>query len=312
VAANRRSTPAADGSYYDGGYVYGLGTTYPTTPGAVGIVAGTQATGYAAWNFNPDASFNAPGAVIAFSMVKSNGGRVLSTGATASTGDGRLTCGVYDTTQGVGVGFLCYPGGTERYIAPLDSTGAYIEGSWWFGLNSDFTILCYTNITAFNGSGAGLHQYGLYCTSAAYSTGNQFAFGWSSVVSGYATITIDNGGAVYALASTSDLRVKQDIAPSRLDCLKLVKSLSLVEYRRRDIADPWKLREARAKNEAPLIRVGMIAQQIAKLFPEGVIEGDDFDDHLGRVWGLDHNNLIALLLGAVQEMAREVEALKAT
>jgi hypothetical protein len=230
---------------------------------------------------------------------------------------------------------MCYPYTTgvtgTRYIAPIDSSGAYIEGNWWLSLADDFSmttggILNVNSTLNVTGSivitsssylinlnnGVQISPvYGILFSSAiAYCTSTWFAFGWGAVIGGYPNVNVQNGAAVFTFAAYSDQRMKQDIAPSKLDCLATVKSLPLVEYRRRDIPDPAALREAHAKDGEPLNRVGMIAQQIAKLFPEGVTEGDDFDDRLGRVWGLDQNNMLALLVGAVQQLAREVEGMK--
>lgn len=144
---------------------------------------------------------------------------------------------------------------------------------------------------------------------ATYATGNAFSLGWGSVTSNLVTVTIDNA-AQYALANASDERMKFDIAPSSLDCLATVLELPLAEYRWADVDDPNNLRGRRQRPDARLNRVGMIAQRVHRVFPEGVMQGDTFDRVLGRVWQLDQNNMLALGFGAIQQLAARVAALE--
>jgi hypothetical protein len=140
-------------------------------------------------------------------------------------------------------------------------------------------------------------------------------FGWSNVVGSLATISIDNGGAVYAMANASDERLKMDIEPSTLDGLETVNRIPLVAFDWLDVDEPWALKQARTRGrKSPITgraRVGVIAQQVREVFPEGVHAGDDFDDHLGRVWALDQNAMIALLVKSVQQLSEQNTALMA-
>ena len=161
---------------------------------------------------------------------------------------------------------------------------------------------CTTNVVMSN-SGISYPGAGSYGAG-----GHNIAFGWSSVTANLITGIVDGGGAVYALANASDERLKTDIAPSTHDCLATVRALPLHEYRWQIHDDPGDL-----SNPTPhpdLKRVGMIAQRVHEIFPEGVVKGDDFTDHMGAVWNLDHNNLIALLVGALQQLTTRVETLE--
>ena len=152
---------------------------------------------------------------------------------------------------------------------------------------------------------------GLGFPGIAYGTNNHFGFGWNNVVAGAATITVDNGGVAYGIANASDERMKESIGPSTFDCLSTVLELPLKQFRWKDIADPWQLKAARAAKEAPIVPVGVIAQEIHKIFPHGVQQGEDHDDHLGAVWGLNQNAMISLLIGAVQQLTTRVADLEA-
>jgi hypothetical protein len=143
----------------------------------------------------------------------------------------------------------------------------------------------------------------------SYGTGNLFAHGWN-IWGGYANGSVDQGGAAYPYANGSDARMKQDIAPSRHDCLKTLAEIPIVQYRWRELRNPWRLARAKVRDGTPLKRIGVIAQQIYEICPELVLEGDDYDDHLGRVWTLEANNYMALLSGAIQQLTKEVRSLK--
>jgi hypothetical protein len=106
--------------------------------------------------------------------------------------------------------------------------------------------------------------------------------------------------------------MKADIAPSKLDCLGTVGKLSLKEYRWRDLADlsqSWQKMQPLA--DTPLKRVGLIAQEVVEVFPDGVTQGDTTADKLGHVWNLEVNTMISLLVGAVQQLTKRVEELEA-
>jgi hypothetical protein len=145
--------------------------------------------------------------------------------------------------------------------------------------------------------------------TGAYSTGNWFIFGWNNVVGGLATISVDNGGAAYALANYSDERMKYDIAPSTFDCLDTVAKLPLRQFRLKQIDDPHKLNEARSIPNSPLTRIGMVAQEIQSIIPEAVRVGDTSTDKLGLVWDFDRNVMVSLLIGAVQQLTDKVTSL---
>lgn len=140
---------------------------------------------------------------------------------------------------------------------------------------------------------------------------HSFAFGYG-FAEGLVRVSVNGGGAVYDLANASDERMKFDIASSTFDCLDTLRKLPLNEYRWRHMIETGDLRTAIEPRDAKLVRVGMVAQRIGEIFPEGVLEGDDDENRLGVVWQPNVTNLLALLIGAVQQLAAEVETMKRT
>ena len=160
------------------------------------------------------------------------------------------------------------------------------------------------------------NNIGIRYASGAWTSGNTFCFGWSNAVSGLATIGVDNGGAAYALANASDARLKHNVGPSKFDCLDAISNLSLVEFDWLQVDNPWQLKQARAMPRISAVsrhkvRAGLIAQEVARVIPEAVHAGDDFEDHLGRVWNLDSNVMDAVLVGAIQQLVAQNTALAA-
>ena len=228
-----------------------------------------------------------------------------NTGRIISKGGDNPSLTVWHTAWGAACIFLDSSGqlvfgGANGNGVPLDYSRLVIDSA------GNVTI---KNVLALTGG------YGIRYNSGSYSNGYTFLFGWSNVVNASVTCGIENGGAACTFVNACDERLKLDIAPAKFDCLGTALKLPLHEYRWLDTDDPWQLRQARKKArpraDVDKRRVGVIAQEIHKIFPEGVIAGDTFDDHIGRVWGLDQNNMIALLLGAVQQMQAEIDELKA-
>ena len=202
--------------------------------------------------------------------------------------------------------------------------------SWLMGCNTDGSFSLYDatagniarisvatggavviNSASYLAMGAACTRGIMYGTQMAYGSSNGVGFGWGTNASypSSVMVSVDNGGASYPLASAaSDERLKTDIVPSTLDCLATVRALPLHEYRWQAHDDPWDL-----TNPTPhpdLKRVGMIAQRVYEIFPEGVMKGDDHTDHMGLIWNIDQNNMIALLVGALQQLTTRVVTLE--
>jgi hypothetical protein len=225
--------------------------------------------------------------VVAVGLIRTSSARYIAQwnggwGASfnAAAGSSGPTTGFWQVGNNVYFGNSNYP------------NGDYI-GDWYMRIDSDYTTT---------------PRLSCRYPGVSYGTDDWIGFGWNNIVGGLASVTIDNG-AWYSLANASDARIKQDIAPTKLDCLETVLQLPLVEYRWRDLRNPNRLRKAKAKADAPLKRIGVIAQELNKIFPDIVWAGDSQDDYLGKMWQIDQNNFLALLTGAIQQLEREIESL---
>jgi len=183
------------------------------------------------------------------------------------------------------------------YFGSMDGAGNYVGGTGMqFNVNNWMTV----------------YGLGISYLTMAYGSANWIAFGWGTYPGfpGHVAVSVDNGGAAYPISSASDARLKTNINNSTFDNLRMLNSISLKEFRWADISHPTKLKEAKENTNFDMKRVGVIAQQVYEIFPEGVVEGDDFEHKLGRVWTLDHNVMIAALIGGIQQLTERIEKLE--
>jgi hypothetical protein len=133
----------------------------------------------------------------------------------------------------------------------------------------------------------------LWAQSSGYSTnssqllvGNQW----------YQYADFANGVAFGSVVS--DARLKQDIASTEFDCLATIERVPLYRYR-------WK------KTSDALKPIGVIAQELYKIEPSFVIKPPDNSPEQGKeFWSVDTNNVIAALIGAVQQLTARVKELE--
>jgi hypothetical protein len=237
----------------------------------------------------------AGGTIISNSNITAKGGVFYSVAPVSAN------CHIgFCNPAGAVVGWV-YWGYADSSMNMVNNTGG---GSISISNSNSLVLSGYTSIhSSAQVQGSGINYTG------AWSTGNYFLFGWNNYVGGVATISVDNGGAVYGLANASDKRMKCDIASSTYDCLDTVTKLPLREFRWKQLDDPNKLNEARSVSDSNLTRIGMIAQEIHSIIPEAVRVGDDFTEKLGRVWDFDRNVMVSLLIGAAQQLSDKVVAL---
>jgi Chaperone of endosialidase len=216
------------------------------------------------------------------------------------------------------------------------STGLFSSGDAWMGninvnqvvANSHvYCIGCYPSSEMV--AGGRIYSYALIqgggglqadSTGLATSLGgtNRFAFHWNS---SYVYVNVDNATGWLQLTGQSDERAKEDIAPSVFDCLATIIKLPIHQFRWkptqkpqdspiRDLGD--KRTRATRDGRSPLIPIGFVAQQLHKVFPEGVQKGDDGEaDPSQRFnWNVDVNTILATLTGAIQQLSAKVEALE--
>ena len=103
---------------------------------------------------------------------------------------------------------------------------------------------------------------------------------------------IDSDGGTLAINQSSDERLKKDIVDTVTKGLEIINGTRMVDFK-------WK------KNDYQ-VECGMIAQELQKVLPRIVKEGDDSDKTLGiRV-----TDFIPILMKAIQELSAKVEALE--
>jgi hypothetical protein len=247
------------------------------------------------------------------STIRCNNGRVISQ---FNGGNPGFCC--YDT-GGWAAGMFMSSGGT-LYLGNMDGNGGY-AGPWYLACTGATVI---TNGTlGVNGTGTSSFSGTIQCTgssigirytSGSWNSGNTFLLGWYSYVAGSVHASIDNAGAVVAFANASDARLKLNIEDSTYDALSTVNAIRTRQFEWLKMAEPRRLREARERAEtherSAGVRVGLIAQEVNEVFPEGVVRGDDTEDMLGLVWTLEPNVMIGLLVGAVQQLTSRVRRLE--
>ena len=117
-----------------------------------------------------------------------------------------------------------------------------------------------------------------------------------------------NGAYDVYMGNWSDERLKQDIAPSKTDCLAMISKLSLFEFRYREMTPDG---PKPATSASPLFPVGFVAQRVREVFPEAVTGGRVEDDGELSGMGINQNVMMATLVGAVQQLTEANAALAA-
>jgi hypothetical protein len=151
-------------------------------------------------------------------------------------------------------------------------------------------------------------------------TNDYFAFTFANP---WVYVNVDNGSVQYPLASASDERLKQDIAPTQYDCLAAVADMPLFEFRWKDHSEVGNPQPA--KSGTPLVPAGFVAQRLYKVAPHCVhvggggalgaehaaraLAGEAGDT--GKMWSIETNAMMATLVGAVQQLAAQVRTLQA-
>jgi hypothetical protein len=169
---------------------------------------------------------------------------------------------------------------------------------------------------AFRTIGKSTHDVGIHTPQGCP---NNWAFHWNSA-NCYINVDMAIGWRQVDYVG-SDARLKQDIAPSTFDCLATVNSLPIHQFRWKPtkipdgpIRDLGDKRTRKAKDgRTPLMRVGFIAQELYKVFPESVMKGDDGGADITQrfQWNVEANTMLATLTGAIQQLNAKVESLEA-
>jgi hypothetical protein len=206
-----------------------------------------------------------------------------------------------------GSAWVQYQNGTSWLFQPAAGASGGLQG--WMLLGSPNVVgpggaPGFTGTYIISGDGWGIN----YANSQA---GHRFVFSWNDIVGGLASVGVD-GTAFYAIANAnSDERLKQDIAASNYDCLATLERIPVHSYRWCDASEkPNEPREVERRDDN-LMRAGLIAQRVnavaAWLAPEPMPPPQPHQMHY---WNVDANNLIALLVGALQQLTKRIEQLE--
>jgi len=115
-----------------------------------------------------------------------------------------------------------------------------------------------------------------------------FADGTSGT--GRGSITTNGTGTTYN--TTSDIRLKTDIAPIA-DATDKLMAMNAVSHK-------WK-----AEPDADAVH-GFIAQEMVEIVPEAVSKGEGEDD----MWSMDYGRITPILVSALQDAHRKIEQLE--
>jgi hypothetical protein len=102
-----------------------------------------------------------------------------------------------------------------------------------------------------------------------------------------------NGTTGVLYNTTSDLRLKENIAPSN-DAGSLVDSIQIVQH-------DWKV--------GGHVRYGVIAQDLHAIAPEAVKQGDN-NQEIENPWGVDYSKLVPMLIKEIQSLRTRVATLE--
>jgi hypothetical protein len=205
---------------------------------------------------------------------------------------------------------LYFSGGGNSYIqyngSAIGLSAAYVDCHAPFHVYAGATIDTTLNVSGQAAFGNSIICYGSGIQYPSLQSGHWFGFGWNGHLNCYV-----DGGYQGDIQGPSDARLKQDIAPSRLDALATICEIPLFEFRWKDLTEPSRLRPA--PPNAPLVPVGFVAQNLHEVFAAGAYQGGDprSRDDARKLWMVDTNVMLAALCGAVQQLAGEVAELKA-
>jgi endosialidase-like protein len=184
------------------------------------------------------------------------------------------------TAQG-SIATQSYVGNQVGQYLPL--AGGHITGS--LGLDGPFNFTNNGNVSGTLGIGS----YGTIGGVGWYYEGSGGANGFQFFYNGSVVCRLD-GSTDIVLASSCDASLKQDIAPSEVNCLDVIRRTPLFQFRWKDIKD------------APLVPLGFVAQEQEKVFPASV--GGELTK------SIDPTVMVAALVGAVQQLSARVEAIE--
>jgi Chaperone of endosialidase len=160
-------------------------------------------------------------------------------------------------------------------------------------------------VTGHNGLSAG--NLGLHTSLGGE---HWYAFHWN----GNVFVNINNATGWLQLTNQCDERLKQDIAPTRFDCLAAVEKIPLYQFRWRDNSTPGDIKPVGSTPET-LVPIGLVAQRVEEVAPSLIVKppappATAASDAPFNPMQIDTNTMFAVLIGAIQQLAARVEQLE--
>ena len=219
---------------------------------------------------------------------------------------------VYLGYDGAGTGLELYNFTSGRSLMVRDNGDLTYLGNVGVGTNTPADLLQVGNLMFGGNSGREIYStsgYDINYKATGASSHHFYANGTEKFTidkTGNIGIGINSpsqplsmGGGAYCTGTTwtnaSDSRLKRDIQPMSKYGLSTVMQLKPVTYFYK--AD---------KTNHP--EVGFIAQEVQKIVPE-VVSGTEGDITKGETLGLSYGNLVPVLVKAIQEQQKQIEAL---
>ena len=204
--------------------------------------------------------------------------------------------------------------------ACVKKAGDTMTGRLTFGSGADLfaqsTLTLYgsnsANSIVLDGSGATVSN-----TSSGYAAGIRYAqsnawIGWKYIAGQGAEFIYNNTPWFTIQAQYSDARLKKDVAPLEPEggAIELVNELNPVQYRWKDVEEPWYCQRQLDIDPEGTYKWGFIAQEVGETIPASFLLADATEDRPDPIADYDLRAVVALLTKAVQDLSTEVAALK--
>jgi len=210
--------------------------------------------------------------------------------------------GVRGNNGGGGPSLECvtsFKWGSYTIVAPAGGSDVLREdGTWgtagaatYAATAGEVSISSQANVTSTSGNAA-LRSVGTNYQAVQQTDGNFVVYNLGSPI-GSAT-----GGF------PSDRRLKEDIAPTAIDGVSIIKGLRVVDYRWRE--------NSPQRAHRPGLLTGFIAQEVAEIFAQAVSANRGQDGEAEPTLLLTPTDLIAPLTLVLQNVLTRLEALEAT
>lgn len=219
-------------------------------------------------------------------------------------------------TAGGFVSFGSFNNDPNQNFAPPPTTWISGVGSMVIGMNRSAGT---SNVDIWNSTDPNSGTAALGTTNRGFNFRNfQYSGGCNenllATLSGNGNLTLNNysgvGGQVnaYAFNNISDKRIKLNVQPVSASLLTKVLSLQPVTYKFAEIDYNPGTSLTISNKETGRNELGLLAQDVYKLFPEVVSKPADETKEL---WAIDYSKLTVVLIKALQEQQQQIEQLKA-